>query len=50
MNNLMEIQCNSKHGAGEMNLAFIEMKRVDFKLLQAECGDLDCNSIYILCS
>lgn len=49
MNNLMEIQCNSKHGAGEMNLAFIEMKRVDFKLLQAECGDLDCNSIYILC-
>lgn len=50
MNKLMEIQCNPKHGAGEMNLAFIEMKGVDFKLLQAECGNLDCNIIYMLYS
>lgn len=50
MNKLMEIQGNPKHGAGEMKLAFIEMKSVDFKLLQAECGNLDCNIIYILYS
>lgn len=36
MHKLMEIHCNSKHGAGKMNLAFIEMKSVDFKILQAE--------------
>lgn len=50
MNKLMEIQCHPKHGAGEMNLAFIEMKSVDFKLLQAVCGNLDCDIIYLLYS
>lgn len=50
MNKLMEIQGHPKHSAGEMNLAFIEMKSVDFKLLQAEYGNLDCDIIYILCS
>lgn len=36
MHKLMEIHCNSKHSAGKMNLAFIEMKSVDFKILRAE--------------
>lgn len=50
MNKLMEIQGHPKHSAGEMNLAFIEMKSVDFKLLQAEYGNLDCDIIYMLYS